>query len=520
MRRSAALITAVGALALGCTGSGEDSGADGSAGGPETSSHPDADLVLSTRGAGVSATTDDRFQSYNVEMVEVTGGNFWAPYDAGDARTARPPIDLSSERLRNLAAELGPAYVRVSGTWANSTYFDVDGTTGGVPPEGFVGVLTTDQWDGVGDFAEAVDAEVVTSFASSDGTRDDSGVWQDEQARALMTYSRDHGIEITAAEFINEPNITIGTTAGYTATDFARDVKAFEATADEILPSMRLVGPGAVDDATPILGSAPPISAQDMLEATGPIFDVFSYHYYPKVSERCGSTEGPEVALTDEFLSRIDADKTFYEDLRDRFVPAAPMWVTETAQAACGGDRWAASYVDVFRYLDTLGRQADGDGNVVFHNTLAASDYGLIDEEGFVPRPNYWAAVLWQRLMGTRSLALDLDDVPENTTVHASCSAGSSDGRVTYLVMNRSESDDLEVAVDGDDVESYLLTSPELLSREIALNGEVLAAADDGTLPDLEPEGVSETLTLPPTSVAFLVADTTPDPDRPDPLGC
>ena len=25
-------------------------------------------------------TVDDRFQSYNIEMVEVTGGRFWKPY--------------------------------------------------------------------------------------------------------------------------------------------------------------------------------------------------------------------------------------------------------------------------------------------------------------------------------------------------------------------------------------------------------------------------------------------------------
>jgi hypothetical protein len=36
---------------------------------------------------------------------------------------ARPPIDLSNARLRTLAAALGPAYVRVSGTWANTVYF-------------------------------------------------------------------------------------------------------------------------------------------------------------------------------------------------------------------------------------------------------------------------------------------------------------------------------------------------------------------------------------------------------------
>jgi len=35
----------------------------------------------------------------------------------------RRPIDLSNARLRTLAATLGPAYVRVSGTWANTTCF-------------------------------------------------------------------------------------------------------------------------------------------------------------------------------------------------------------------------------------------------------------------------------------------------------------------------------------------------------------------------------------------------------------
>ena len=82
-------------------------------------------------------TIDQRFQSYNVEMVEVTGGNFWKPYGKKPpgplqdkpARTAselyayRPPIDLTNARLRGLAAALAPAYLRVSGTWANATYF-------------------------------------------------------------------------------------------------------------------------------------------------------------------------------------------------------------------------------------------------------------------------------------------------------------------------------------------------------------------------------------------------------------
>src|SRR5213595_2557513 len=95
------------------------------------------------------ATVDERYQSYNVEMAEVIGGKFWKPYSQikttpkaksapgaskssaaafqigqdPDLFEVRPPIDLSNARLRKLATALGPAYVRVSGTWANTVYF-------------------------------------------------------------------------------------------------------------------------------------------------------------------------------------------------------------------------------------------------------------------------------------------------------------------------------------------------------------------------------------------------------------
>ena len=61
-------------------------------------------------------TIDIRFQSYNVEMVEITGGRFWKPYPRNanvavdqERYSYRPPIDLSNRRLRNLASALAPA---------------------------------------------------------------------------------------------------------------------------------------------------------------------------------------------------------------------------------------------------------------------------------------------------------------------------------------------------------------------------------------------------------------------------
>src|ERR1700751_4049329 len=64
------------------------------------------------------ASVDERFQSFNVEMVEITGGRFWAPYGGppGEMYRTRPPEDLTDWRLRALTKQLGPSYMRVSGT--------------------------------------------------------------------------------------------------------------------------------------------------------------------------------------------------------------------------------------------------------------------------------------------------------------------------------------------------------------------------------------------------------------------
>lgn len=460
-----------------------------------------------TVGDEVTAQLDDRFQSYNVEMVEVTGGYFWPPYEAGGAKVYREPIDLSSERLRNLAKALGPVYIRVSGTWANSTYFDAEGTTGGTPPAGYEGVLTAEQWRGVGEFARFLDSEVVTSFAGNTGSRDGAGVWTDTQARLLLEFSQDNDVPVVAAEFFNEPNLNIGVPRDQTADTFARDFEVFRAMVEEVQPDLLIVGPGGSEDVTPMIIDAP-IKSREIFERVSPAFDVVSYHFYPKVSERCGNKEQPDVALTEEFLSRVDVDRDFYEALRDEFEPDAPMWITETAEAACGGDRWAATFRDVIRYVDNNGRLARGDGDAVFHNTLAASDYGLLDEDGFVPRPNYWAAVLWHQLMGPTVVAPPAADPKAGLNVYAQCTPGDGDPSVTYAVVNPSPTETRTVATGSGAATVYRLTG-DLDGTEANLNGKALTAAENGTVPEMSGEKVTGSIEIAPASVAFVVEPTT-----------
>ena len=66
-----------------------------------------------------------------------------------------------------------------------------------------------------------------------------------------------------------------------------------------------------------------------------------------------------------------------------------------------GGDTWASTYLDVLRTLNELGGFSKETRGVIFHNTLAASDYAFLERIVFNPHPNYFAVLLWNRLMGT-----------------------------------------------------------------------------------------------------------------------
>jgi hypothetical protein len=112
-----------------------------------------------------------------------------------------------------------------------------------------------------------------------------------------------------------------------------------------------------------------------------------------------------------------------------------PRTLIETADVACGGNPWGASFLDTFRYLDQLGRLARQGVNVVMHNTLAASDYSLLDERaGFTPKPNYWAALLWRRLMGATVLESGIP-VQAGLHVYAHC-LRDTPGGVALLAIN------------------------------------------------------------------------------------
>lgn len=432
-----------------------------------------------------------------------------------------PPIDLKDPKLRRLARALGPAWIRVSGTWATKTYYDLDDAAGGKAPAGYESVLTKAQWTELLDFVRAVDGKLLVSVSNCAGDHPGGGPLDLTQTRKLFTFSRAYGVPISAAEFMNQPNglAMAGAPKGYTPADYARDQDIFCAWVRENEPECLLVGPCTTGDPTATGGEPRGFGAavvlmtnacttQALLEGTKVPLDVFSYHFYNGVSERLApavpSAHWPaELAHTDEYLAAAPKQARIHAALRDRFVPGAPLWLTESGDAGGGGNTWASTYLDVFRTLNELGSFATISDGVIFHNTLASSDYGFLQHGSFDPRPNYYAVLLWNRLMGTE--VYDSSHLA-GENLHIYCHS-RRDGRRGYafLVINNSLTSAVNAELPGEALR-YTLTADFLRATTMRLNGKELALSGKDGLPDLPPvlQDKGE-VSLPRASCTFLL---------------
>ena len=466
--------------------------------------------------------------SYNVEFAEVTGGTFWKAYTPGqiagteefnvtptsegiaamykDLMQVYAPIDLYNEKLRSLAKEFGPVWVRVSGTWATKTYYDFDGTTGGKAPEGYLNVLTKEQWIGVLDFVKAIGAKLIVSVANCPGLHSAEEPWHPAEAEKLFSLSKEYGVPINAAEFANEPNMMedTGFPKGYTPEHYRRDQDLFFGWLRANYPDCLCVGPSTTggDNVTFGKGDAGKsggieqlvrnsCGCADLMEGTKEPLDVFSYHYYNGISERLASVMPAghwqaEEANSEPYLATALNFARTYAPMRDKYCPGGEMWVTESGDAGGGGDTWASTYLDVLRTLNELGGFASITNGVIFHNTLASSDYGFLAREVFDPRPNYFAVLLWNRLMGS-TVYESGEAIREGAHVFAHSRKDGKDG-VVYLIINNSLTEATTVELPKE-AQRYTLAGEnrKVRSTVMTLNDKPLVLGAGNALPEMKP---------------------------------
>ena len=129
-------------------------------------------------------TVDERYQSYNVEMLEVTGGRFWRPYGPELEAALRQPAPTPAASSGHTPSGMNPAPVRIpaahrphqrpaaqarrrarSGLCARQRHLGQhhvlsrDRTGSREPASGLRGRADPQQWRGVVDFSRAVNAE-------------------------------------------------------------------------------------------------------------------------------------------------------------------------------------------------------------------------------------------------------------------------------------------------------------------------------------------------------------------------
>ncbi|MBE6940250.1 MAG: beta-glucuronidase [Ruminococcaceae bacterium] len=488
--------------------------------------------------------------SYNVEFAEVTGGTFWKAYTPGqiagteefhvepsaegiaamykDLMQVYPPINLYNEKLRKLTKDLGPAWCRISGTWATKTYYDFDGEyPGNQVPEGYLNKLTKEQWIGVLDFVRDCGLKLKISMANCPGLHSAEEPWPSTEAEKIFKLSKEYGVPIEAAEFANEPNMMedTGFPKGYTAAHYRRDADLFGAWLKENYPECLLVGPSDVGGMAAGLGMGGDdgqgtggieqlvkenVTVDALVDGCEVPLDVYSYHYYNGVSDRLASVMPmghwqPEQANSEAFLAVPIACCQFHCGKRDKYVPGGEMWVTESGEAGGGGSSWSSTYLDVLRTLNELGGFSALTRGIIFHNTLTASDYAFLDRNTHDPRPNFFAVKLWQDLMGTT--VYDTAE-PVRMGAHVYCQSYKADpSKKCYLIVNNSETDATTVELPSA-ATVYTLAGKDGNKRAavMTLNGRDLVLGENNELPDLSGMDVAAgKLELAPMTCTFLV---------------
>jgi len=372
----------------------------------------------------VAAVLKPWFLSVTIDVSVLIGGSWW-----GDRRGTKKglavdrtePLDLGSPELARWAAKLSPALVRVGGTEADRIGygFHRDGPPGPVDRSLQSFVLKGALWKRLNHWARDCGFQVLFTVSAGPGSRDDRLQWRPEEAARLFRHSRRKGYPIAGWEFGNEVNafpLFHGPSPAWGTRRYVEDFARFAELVRRESPGTLAVGPGSA--VWPVVGEPNPVLPALGRSAAATALGALSFHYYPQQSDR-GRLAVRRAGVGSLLTARtLDGPRRWIARARRSLAagpaPRTPLWITETGHALYGGQRGLSdTWNSTLWWLDQLGLMAQEGVEAVFRQSLVGGDYGLLDPVTWEPRPDYWACLLWKRLMGGVALQAPVVEGPD-----------------------------------------------------------------------------------------------------------
>jgi hypothetical protein len=312
---------------------------------------------LEVAAAQVLASTDaSRFASFSFDFTALWG-------------VQRAAIPLQHAKLRRLARNLAPAFVRFGGSLQDRAVSAFAGVPQppAAPPSMLALALNESVFDGLVDFATATGLDLVYGLNAAVGRQradGSSAPWDAANALAPVARAVARGMRIPVVELGNEVNVFNCSTDGLAKMSPAQLAAQYATTAAALRaldPGIRLWGSDSSITGD-VVGQCHDFFGDDIFAFNREFFavpgltsllDAHTWHYYSQDSRNATSTA--EFILTDEYQARLSHYEAPARAARDAAAPGLPIVLGETASYWAGGRANASNrYVSGFWYLPQL----------------------------------------------------------------------------------------------------------------------------------------------------------------------
>ncbi|XP_011505560.1 PREDICTED: heparanase-like [Ceratosolen solmsi marchali] len=426
-------------------------------------------------------------------------------------------LPINDHKFINLVRHLSPAYVRIGGTNADCLYFEqvcfykyINYSHNLVDDADISNfTLTSNDFLSIYKFTEKTAIKMI--FDLNVLLREPNGSWNSDNTKEIIVFSKSHEMEIDW-QLGNEPNSFLHVfNISISAQQLANDYCKLRTVLNELgYQDSILVGPEANHVDNEYKNGVK--YGIDFLNNVNNCVDYFTWHQY----YLNGHIAQLEDFLNPKVFNRLSEQiSTMGNAIRSNGHNVS-MWLSETSSAYGGGaPKLSDRFVAGFLWLDKLGYSAKAGVKVIIRQSLFGGNYAMIDEN-LDPNPDWWVTLMFKQFVSNKVLSLNTPDNFGNIRLYAHCALKQTflNGLPAVTIYGINLNDEkkrmyIQGISNKSNIFAYFLTSDNLQSSNIFMNGEILRLLSDGSIPPFKPKiiEVSQGIELPSYSMVFLLID-------------